>query len=49
LLEIPEGVLVAGLVTIGYPARPLPRRLSRRPVDQLVFSERYGDPLFSLP
>ena len=49
LLEIPEGVLVAGLVTIGYPARPLPRRLSRRPVDQLVFSERYGDPLFSEP
>jgi nitroreductase len=49
LLEIPEGVLVAGLVTIGYPARPLPTRLSRRPVGQLVFSERYGDPLCSQP
>ncbi len=47
LLDIPERILIAAVVTIGYPARPLPKRLSRKPVDQLVFSERYGTPLFS--
>jgi nitroreductase len=47
LLDIPAGVGTAATLAIGYPARPFPRRLSRRTVAELVFSERYGRPLFS--
>jgi nitroreductase len=46
LLEIPEGVATAATLAIGYPARSLPRRLSRRPISELVFSERFGQPLY---
>lgn len=47
LLGIPEGVATAATLAIGYPARPLARRLSRRPVSEIVFAERYGRPLFT--
>jgi nitroreductase len=47
LLGIPEGVATAATLALGYPARPLARRLSRRPVSEMVFAERYGRPLFT--
>jgi nitroreductase len=47
LLGIPEGVATAATLAIGYPARPLLRKLSRRPVSEVVFSERYGRPLLA--
>ena len=45
LLEIPEGIALAAHIGVGYRADPWPKRLSRRPVEQFAFSERFGDPL----
>jgi nitroreductase len=44
LLEIPEGVGIAGHISVGYRADAWPPRLRRNPVDQFVFGERYGAP-----
>jgi nitroreductase len=46
LLNIPDDVITAATVALGYPARPLPSRLTRAPVSHVVFSERYGERLF---
>jgi len=45
LLQIPEGIALAAHIGVGYRADPWPTRLSRRPVEQFAFSERFGDPL----
>lgn len=45
LLGIPSGVAIAGVVALGHPARPLPTRLSRRPLAEIAYSERWGQPL----
>jgi nitroreductase len=45
LLEIPQGIALAGHIGVGYRADPWPTRLSRRPVEEFAFSERFGDPL----
>lgn len=45
LLEIPDGVATAATVTLGYPARPFPTRLARRPLADLCFADRWGTPL----
>ncbi len=42
LLSIPDGVATAGTIVLGWPARPLATRLTRRPAADVVFSERYG-------
>jgi nitroreductase len=42
LLDIPDGVATACHVAAGYPERPWPRRLSRLPVEETVFVDRYG-------
>lgn len=42
LLDIPDGVAVAGDIALGYRADPWPRRLSRRPVESFTFGERFG-------
>ena len=42
LLEIPDGVALAGHISVGYRAEPWPNRLRRNPVDQFTFGERYG-------
>lgn len=42
LLEIPEGFGTACHVAAGYPVRDWPRKLRRRPVSEVVFSERFG-------
>ncbi|MGH8973099.1 MAG: nitroreductase family protein [Acidimicrobiia bacterium] len=47
LLGIPDGVITVSTVALGYPARPLPTRLRRAPVSEIVFAERYGEPLFA--
>jgi nitroreductase len=43
LLGIPEGVGVAGHISVGHRADPWPGRLSRRPVEEFTFAERWGD------
>jgi nitroreductase len=43
LLEIPDGLAVAALIALGWPVEDkIPRRLSRRPVEEFAFRERYG-------
>src|SRR5262245_14745604 len=45
LLGIPDGVATAATVALGYPARPFPKRLARRPLADTCFLDAYGDPL----
>ena len=42
LLAIPDGVVLAAYVLVGHRADPWPTRLSRRPVEEFAFAERYG-------
>lgn len=42
LLGIPEDFVTACHVVVGYPARPFPEKLRRRPAEEIVFSERFG-------
>ncbi len=44
LLEIPEEMALAGHIAAGYRADPWPDRLSRHPVHEFAFGERYGAP-----
>jgi len=46
LLGIPDDVITAAMIPLGYPERPLPTRLSRHPPAEIVYAERYGEPLF---
>jgi nitroreductase len=46
LLGIPADYATAAHIAIGYPERPFPRHLRRRPVEELAFLERFdGAPL----
>jgi nitroreductase len=47
LLSIPDGVATAALIPLGYPAKGFPKKLSRRPVDDIAFADTYGAPLFA--
>jgi nitroreductase len=44
LLGLPDGVALAGHISTGYRADPWPARLSRNPVGEFAFAERYGEP-----
>ncbi|MBV9816878.1 MAG: nitroreductase family protein [Solirubrobacterales bacterium] len=44
LLAIPDEAAVAGHISVGYREDRWPRKLSRRPVSEFVFSERFGAP-----
>lgn len=46
LLAIPDDVATAALIPMGYPARGFPAKLARRPLEESVFADRYGAPLF---
>jgi nitroreductase len=45
LLEIPEDVALASHIGVGHRADPWPKQLSRKPVEEFAFSERFGQPL----
>ncbi len=47
LLGIPEEISTAATIAVGYPAKPFPKRLRRRPLEESVFADRYGDPIAS--
>ena len=47
LLAIPDGFVTACHIAVGYPERPFPTKLTRSPVDEIVFAESFGTPLFS--
>ena len=45
LLGIPDEYLMACMMAVGYPERGFPRKLSRLPVEETVFLERFGEPI----
>lgn len=45
LLELPDDVALAAHIGVGHRADPWPKRLARKPVEEFVFAERYGEPL----
>jgi nitroreductase len=45
LLEIPDEFATACHVAAGYPAKGFPKKLSRRPVEELAFVDAFGVPL----
>jgi nitroreductase len=45
LLGIPDGLITAAHIAVGYPARGFPAKLSRLPVEQVAFAETYGEAL----
>lgn len=44
LLSIPDGVAVAGHISVGRRADPWPSRLTRRPVSEFAYGDRFGQP-----
>lgn len=44
LLGLPDGVVLAGHISVGYRADPWPKQLKRNPVNEFAFGERYGQP-----
>jgi nitroreductase len=47
LLRIPPELITCATIALGYPEHALPKKLSRAPVSSMVFSDRYGEPLFA--
>ncbi|HLB22211.1 MAG TPA: nitroreductase family protein [Solirubrobacteraceae bacterium] len=45
LLGIPDDVALAAHIGVGQRADDWPQRLSRKPVEEFAFSERFGEPL----
>ena len=45
LLGIPEGFATAAMLTLGWPAKPFPRRMKRRPLGEMAFLDVFGAPL----
>jgi nitroreductase len=45
LFGIPDDISVVATVALGWPGKPFPKRLRRRPLDEIAFAERYGEPL----
>ena len=43
LLNIPDRIAVAGHISVGHRADPWPTKLSRKPVSEFAFAERYGE------
>ena len=47
LLAIPDGVAMAGHISVGFRADPRPQQLRRNPVSEFAFGERFGEPWVS--
>lgn len=45
VLGIPDSVATAAVVTLGWPAKPFPKKLKRRPLSEIAFGDTYGDVL----
>jgi hypothetical protein len=43
LLGVPEDVSTAAMVTIGWPANPFPKKLTRRPLVEFAFTDHYNE------
>jgi nitroreductase len=42
LLDIPDGVITAATIAVGWPAKPFPSKLTRIDVDDMVHVDSYG-------
>lgn len=47
LLAIPDGYLTAAHIAVGYPGKPFPTKLTRSPVEEIVFDGAFGRPMFA--
>lgn len=47
IFGIPDDVLTAALIPLGYPAKPFPKKLARRPLEDLCFGDAWGVPAFA--
>ena len=45
LLGIPDEAATVAMIPLGYPVKPLPSRLRRRPLREIAFLDTYGEPL----
>jgi nitroreductase len=43
LLSIPDEMLIAGHISVGHRADAWPRQLSRKPVSEFAYGDRYGE------
>jgi len=43
VLGIPETVGTAAVVTLGWPEKPFPKKLKRRPLSEIAFADTYGE------
>ena len=46
LLDIPEDVSTAAMVALGWPEKAFPKKLSRRPLAEMAWSEKFGNPMY---
>lgn len=44
LLRIPETFSIAAHLGVGWPAKPIPARLKRKPVEEFAMLDRFGGP-----
>jgi nitroreductase len=42
LLGIPDNIITAAHIAVGWPARPFPTKLRRRPLAEMAFLDSYG-------
>lgn len=45
LLNIPADISLAAMVTIGWPVKAFPKKLTRRPLSEIAFVDSYGSSL----
>ncbi|MFI5314987.1 MAG: nitroreductase family protein [Myxococcota bacterium] len=45
LLGLPDEIATAAFIAVGYPAKPFPKRLRRRELDETCFANRFGQAL----
>src|SRR5262249_43324097 len=45
LLGIPDGIATAAMIPPGYPAKPFPKKLARKPLGESAFADTWGAPI----